>query len=203
MTFSIESLDSTTAEYINNLKINKMCMQIAASRLKLVNVVHIDFNNKIMPGHIIALDFLAENVMNIFKELLNVKFPINSVHLISKYQNNDELSMQANNSSGFNFRNIEGTNKLSMHAYGAAIDINPLQNPYIIFDSEKKISKIYPSCGGKFLDRSIKAPGMVEDVVDIFAKYGFTEWGGNWNDVKDYHHFQIKRSELDGAVKKN
>lgn len=102
--------------------------------------------------------------------------------------------MSANNSSCFNFRKIAGTDKLSLHAYGLAIDINPMQNPFI------QNSKISPANGKDFIDRSKIKAGMVEPVVEVFYKYGFTEWGGNWQEPIDYHHFQVPRQQIEALL---
>jgi hypothetical protein len=93
--------------------------------------------------------------------------------------------MAANNTSAFNFRNVAGTQVLSKHALGAAIDINPRHNPMIIG------AAIFPPSGAVYTDRSVCQPGMIVrpgPVVDLFDARGW-EWGGDWSPMKDYHHF--------------
>jgi hypothetical protein len=161
--------------------------------LRRLGVIHYDFNSAIKSGSIITIDIVAQNLLNIFQELFAQKFPIFSILPIESFLGDDELSMAANNSSCFNFRRIMGSDRLSMHSYGLAIDINPLQNPYIV-TNEDGTRSIYPEASEKYLDRSIILPGMVEPIVDIFAKYGFNIWGGDWRNPIDYQHFQTDRA---------
>jgi hypothetical protein len=142
---------------------------------------------------------MAHNIMKIFQELFHYHFPINSIKPMEEFNGNDELSMEHNNSSCFNFRPILGTNKLSTHSYGLAIDINPLQNPYIVTNNQGA-EAIYPANGTNYLDRSIIIPGMVEPVIEIFAKYGFNIWGGNWHTPKDYQHFQATPNVIENII---
>lgn len=167
---------------------------IPMSRLKLLNISHYNFENRISVGQMIVLDNVADSVISIFQKLFDLKFPINTIRLIDEFNGNDELSMNANNSSCFNFRKIEGSELLSIHSYGLAIDINPLQNPFI------QKGKIFPEQGESFLDREYIRPGMVEPIVEIFYNYGFTVWGGNWKEPIDYHHFQVPREQINELI---
>ena len=94
--------------------------------------------------------------------------------------------MAANNSHAFNFRYIAGTNRISRHGFGMAIDINPIQNPYI------RGSTIWPASGAEYLDRSYVRPGMIiqgDVVYTTFTSRGWI-WGGHWTVPRDYHHFE-------------
>ena len=107
--------------------------------------------------------------------------------------------MKKNNTSAFNYRPIEGTSTLSLHSYGAAIDVNPVQNPFVGnhgVNREKDcgFTEVWPVEGLSYLNRAHPEPGMVEPVVGIFYKHGFRDWGGYWKDPIDYHHFQLPRS---------
>jgi hypothetical protein len=103
--------------------------------------------------------------------------------------------MEANNSSGFNCRYIEGTTKYSMHSYGMAIDINPVQNPFILYEDGKK--RVLPEAGKAYLDRGKSKKGMVtEEVISIFKGNNFAVWGGDWKTIKDYHHFEVSKELL-------
>jgi len=146
--------------------------------LKLIELSHYNFDYEICSGQMVVLDSLSKNVLNLFQELFSVKFPIHSVKLIDEFDGDDKLSMSANNSSCFNFRNIENTNIISMHSYGAAIDVNPIQNPYIIIDDNASSCDVFPREAVRFLNRNNQRVGMVEPIVKIFAKYGFSQWGG-------------------------
>jgi hypothetical protein len=93
------------------------------------------------------------------------------------------VSMAANNTSAFNFRNVAGTRTLSQHAFGLAIDLNPLQNPMLVG------SEVHPLAGAAYVDRGRLRPGMITPaVVDLFALRGW-QWGGDWERPRDYHHF--------------
>ncbi len=170
---------------------------INLDRLKLINFSHYDFAGKIHNnGEIVVMDAAAEYVVNIFRELYCKKFPINKAKRIEYYNGNDELSLAANNTSCYNCRRITGNaNLLSIHAYGLAIDINPVQNPYIELNSKSKQGeiKILPHKGKEYLNRTNLRPGMVEEIVDILKKNGFYIWGGTWNEPVDWQHFQTPR----------
>ena len=167
---------------------------ISLTKLKLLTLSHYNFDNRIEIGQMVALGSMADSVIAIFQELFALKFPIHTIKLVDEFEGDDELSMNANNSSCFNFRKIAGTNKLSLHAYGLAIDINPMQNPFI------QNGKILPANGKDFIDRSKVKAGMIEPVVEVFYKYGFTEWGGNWQEPIDYHHFQVPRQQIEAFL---
>jgi hypothetical protein len=130
---------------------------------------------------------IGEEVLDIFREIYESRFPVYSIRLIDYFDANDVLSMAANNSSAFNFRYIADTNKLSRHAFGMAIDINPVQNPYV------RGKAVLPASGSDYLDRTNIRPGMIihgDVVYNAFVSRGW-EWGGNWQLLKDYHHFEI------------
>lgn len=154
--------------------------------LKYIKVKHIGFDNKTHDGELIVNKAIAEDTIKIFKELYDYKYPIEKIVLIDEYDADDEASMEDNNSSAFNFRVIAGTDKISKHAYGMAIDINPLYNPYF-----SKIG-ILPVGSKSYADRMLNSSYMIshDDICyKIFLKYGFT-WGGDFKDFKDYQHFE-------------
>lgn len=164
---------------------------IPLKKLKLLNLTHYNFDNRIEVGQMVVHSSKADSVITIFQELFALKFPIHTIRLIDEFEGDDELSMKANNSSCFNFRKIAGSDRLSLHAYGLAIDINPIQNPFI------QKGNISPTSGKNFINRSNIKAGMVEPIVKVFFKYGFTEWGGNWQEPIDYHHFQVPRQQIE------
>ena len=168
---------------------------VALEDLRILEVTHCDFAGQSKLGKIMVHAKLAERALNIFKQLFELQFPIHSIRLINEFDGDDNQSMAANNSSCFNFRKIAGTNNLSIHSYGAAIDINPVQNPYIFYlDGQKQIQ---PVASQEFVDRSHQRQGMLEPVVHIFESNGFSDWGGRWTSIKDYHHFQLAPKELE------
>ncbi|WKZ69260.1 MAG: M15 family metallopeptidase [Melioribacteraceae bacterium] len=150
--------------------------------LTLINVMYISFDEKIHKGQIVIHKQLSAELKEIFDELLAKRFPIEKVIPIVKYGWDDEKSMADNNSSAFNYRFIAGTEKLSNHAYGFAVDLNPFQNPYIV---GKKVS---PS-GSKYNPKQTGTITAESVIVKIFKKRGW-EWGGDWTTKKDYQHFE-------------
>ena len=154
--------------------------------LTYLTVTHVDFNGDDRLGHIIVADEIGDEVLEIFKEIYEAGFPIYRMRLIDFYGADDYYSMADNNSVGFNFRYIAGTRVLSRHAFGMAIDINPIQNPFIRGDI------VWPEAGREYLDRSNVRPGMIvpgDAVYTAFTDRGWT-WGGNWLVPIDYHHFE-------------
>lgn len=126
---------------------------------------------------------IALNLKEIFNELLELKFPIEKVIPLVKYNWSDDKSMEDNNSSAFNYRVIYGTDRLSNHSYGRAIDINPKLNPYIPVDGNTfpKGATYNPNIPGTIIDNS--------EIIKAFISRGF-EWGGNWTSLKDWQHFE-------------
>ena len=154
--------------------------------LSYLTITHIGYDGKSHTGNMIVNKKLADEVLSIFKELYEIKFPIERMELVHKYGGSDELSMRANNTSSFNDRPVSGGTGLSYHQLGQAIDINPLVNPYI------KKSVVLPETAHEYTDRTLNAKGMINsdsECVQIFKKYGWT-WGGDWTSLKDYQHFE-------------
>ena len=121
----------------------------------------------------------------VFRALFETRFPIERMELVDVYGADDDRSMAANNTSAFNCRTVEGSSSWSEHAFGRAIDINPIQNPAV--DG----SEVSPPGGSRFLDRSRRAKGLIwanDQVVRAFAAIGWG-WGGYWTSFKDYQHF--------------
>ncbi len=205
MSFKIENFsEEFKAEFIRKGGWEQNC-PVHIDRLKLVEISHITFENTLKTGKLITLDIVAQNVVEIFKELLTSEFPIESINLLDQYSFDDYKSMSANNSSCFNNRLIlPKGDRYSIHAYGLAIDLNPLQNPMISYKSESEFFsnfEIYPAEGKNYINRMIIRPGMVEHVVEIFFKNGFDIWGGLWNEPVDYHHFEVNRQLADKLAK--
>lgn len=148
-------------------------------------------------GELIVLDVVAEHTGQLMQALHQRGFMIARARPIENYGGDDKRSMADNNSSAFNGRKITNGTRWSMHAFGAAIDINPLQNPYIAINKDGTAT-ILPVASARYSvnrseNRAKKSPrpGMVEPVVDLFAEHGFFVWGGDWNAPIDYQHFQI------------
>ncbi|MCL1996860.1 MAG: M15 family metallopeptidase [Defluviitaleaceae bacterium] len=154
--------------------------------LAYLTLTHIDFQGNRRLGQMIVAAQIAEEVLEIFQEIYEAQWPIERIRLIDFYDATDYYSMHDNNSVGFNYRNIAGTNTLSRHGMGMAIDINPVQNPY------QRGQTIWPLIGADYLDRNNVRPGMItrgDAVYTAFISRGWI-WGGNWTSPRDYHHFE-------------
>jgi poly-gamma-glutamate synthesis protein (capsule biosynthesis protein) len=156
------------------------------SALALLQIAHLDFEGRPARGQLIIAAELVPVTRALFARLWDLGFPIRSMRLIDELGGSDDASMAADNCSGFNFRTIAGTELLSQHALGRAIDINPRENPWLA------ASGIQPPEGAAYLDRRQLRPGMIVrpgPVVALFDELGW-EWGGDWP-RPDYHHLHI------------
>lgn len=200
MTFEIFPIDERRAQgmAVNNVW-SEEC-PIHYSRLVLVKVDHFSFDENEHLGELVVLEDVAEDVLAIFKELHSDKFLIGKMRPVEEYKGDDVASMEDNNSSAFNGRRIMNTDRWSSHAYGAAIDINPAQNPYMRLNDEDASIQVYPSSGLHNVNRNVLKPGMVEPVVELFADHGFSDWGGTWEHKPDYHHFQLPWDKIKKLV---
>lgn len=159
---------------------------IDPNKLRKLTISYVGFDEEDHIGQIIVNETVATEVIDIFKELYTAKYQIEKIKLIDEYDADDVISMDDNNSSAYNHRYIAGTKKLSNHAMGLAIDINPIQNPYV------KNDFVSPLAGKDYLNRNENKKGMVikDDVCyNAFVSRGWT-WGGDWKTIKDYQHFE-------------
>ncbi len=163
---------------------------VPCSRLATVSFDYTDFDGATRQGSVVVLDALAPQVEALFGELLLRSFPLAGAQGLEAYDGDDQRSMAANNSSAFNGRPMTGGGGWSKHAYGAAIDINPLQNPYVSKAGSPE-EEVLPPQGAAYLQRAPLQPGMAEDVVSVFYEHGFLVWGGQWKQPIDYQHFEI------------
>jgi D-alanyl-D-alanine carboxypeptidase len=171
---------------------------VGCERLSLIRFPYLGFDGSLHgDGEIMVMDAAAENVLRIFTKLREIGYPIAKATLINRYDGNDDASIADNNTAAFNSRNVAGTNALSLHAYGLAIDINPLQNPYVQrLDGKVTFS---PPAGAAYAKRPTGPAekdlrlGFAESIIDVFADEGLVIWGGVWKNP-DYQHFQVGRS---------
>ena len=169
---------------------------ISINELRYLKVLHYNYNHEIQVGELIVNEKIAEDCKNIFLELFSQEYEIHSMYLIDKFWTGDGVdsdtkSIENNNTSAFNYRAVPGTEQLSKHAMGFAIDINPLQNPYIQYGEDGTYGIHYKDME-KYVDRSLQKEHMItheDNVYQVFTKYGFA-WGGDWVGPKDYQHFQ-------------
>ncbi len=159
--------------------------------LRYVHVQYVDFDGNATEGELICNADIAQDLVEIFAELYKEEYPLESIRLVDEYDGDDEASMAADNTSCFNYRNVPGSSSLSNHALGRAIDVNPLYNPYVTFNSDGS-TNVSPEEGSDYEDREGDFPHKIneEDLCyELFTDHGFT-WGGSWNSSRDYQHFE-------------
>ena len=159
---------------------------VAPQRLRAVTITHVDFTGTPRTGRLVVRDDVAQAVADVFGDLYALRFPVERVEPVEAYGGSDDASMAANNTSAFNCRATTGGTSFSEHSHGTAIDLNPVQNPYV------KGTTVLPAAGRAHLDRT-PARGRItagDPVVAAFAARGFT-WGGDWRTLKDYQHFSL------------
>ena len=158
---------------------------VGPAQLRAVKLRHWDFSGRSRIGVLVVNAAQAQRVVAVFRRLYSARFPIRRMLGVEVYRGSDDRSMRADNTSGFNCRFVGGTNRWSEHAYGNAIDVNPVENPYI------HGGLVEPPAGRAFLDRSIRRAGMATRtsvLVRAFDSVGW-HWGGRWSSSKDYQHF--------------
>jgi hypothetical protein len=159
---------------------------VTPGRLRLVRVSHWGFDGKARVGAIVVRADVARDVIAVFRRLYAARFPIRRLRPIDAYKADDAASLAADNTSGFNCRYAiaPGPKRWSAHAHGLAIDVNPVENPYL------DRGQVRPPAGRRYLDRSRYRPGMAVPggvLVRAFAAVGWS-WGGRWSSP-DYQHF--------------
>jgi hypothetical protein len=160
--------------------------QIKLSDLRYLQLSYVDFDGNDQVGELICNKAIAEDLVAIFQDLYEARYPIRSIRLIDEFGGDDEASMEADNTSCFNYRTKTGMRALSKHALGLAIDINPLENPYV------RQSRVSPAGARAFADRSKDFPHKIDKsdlCYRLFRAHGFA-WGGAWRSVQDYQHFE-------------
>lgn len=153
--------------------------------LALIRMPHWGFDGAIHQGEIVVAASSADAIAQAFGAMYDARFPIERIVRVDAYGGSDDASMAANNTSAFNCRSITGGGALSQHSYGTAIDLNPVQNPYI------SGSLVLPEAGEDYATRSPTRPGMVVrpgPALDAFTTIGW-QWAGDWDDPIDYQHF--------------
>ena len=169
---------------------------IKLSDLRYLKMLHMNFNNDIQVGEMIVNKSVADEVLGIFKSLFSDGYQIYSMYLIDDFWEKnagtaDWNSIEANNTSCFCYRAATGGSKLSKHALGRAIDINPMQNPYVTY-KDGKPQYSHSNAKDYVSNRSSKKAHVIttsDKAYKAFTKKGWS-WGGNWSSPKDYQHFQ-------------
>lgn len=165
--------------------------QIDLSELAYLKMLYYGADGNSYVGEMIVNQAIAGETLAIFRKLYENKYPIERMALIDDYDADDETSMDANNTSAFNYRTIAGSSKLSNHSYGMAIDLNPKYNPYVKTASDGSLI-CQPESGREYADRSLEFDYKIDETdlaYQLFTEAGFT-WGGDFQSVKDYQHFE-------------
>jgi hypothetical protein len=160
---------------------------VGPSQLRLLHLRYVGFDGRSRVGTMVVNATVVTSVVRVFATLYAKRFPLHSMIPESNFQGKDPASMAADNTSGFNCRYAvtTGPKQWSVHAYGEAIDVNPVQNPYV-FNGVAQ-----PVAGKAYVDRGDVRPGMAEVggvLNDAFASVGWF-WGGRWTASPDYQHF--------------
>ena len=165
---------------------------VALPDLRHLRLSYVGFGGSPRTGELVVHRDVAQDVVSVFEQLYAARWPVARMRLVDAYRGDDDRSMAANNTSAYNCRQVAGSASWSEHAYGRAIDVNPVQNPYV------QAGSVDPPAGQPFadVDRSPGAEagrGVVragDVVVRAFAEVGW-EWGGDWTSSKDYQHFSL------------
>lgn len=191
--FRSDPLDQATRERMWGVSIRGAC-PVPFEGLRLVHVTHWDFDGRVQTGELVVNSSVLSDVEQVFASLYRDRFPIRRMRLVDDYGAADDpadgaddfASIEADNTSAFNCRTRTGSGEFSQHSYGTAIDVNPIENPYVSSAGTTSHRASVP-----YLDRTDVRPGMaVPDgpLVRAFAEVGWT-WGGTWSDVRDLQHF--------------
>ena len=160
---------------------------VGPARLRRVRLSYWGFDGARHNGAVVVNADAVVDLVRVFSRLYAARFPIRRMRPIDAYQGKDERSLNHDNTAGFNCRYVvgPGRRRWSAHAYGQAIDVNPVENPYL------EGGRVHPRAGRAYLDRSRIRPGMAVRgglLVRAFAAVGW-QWGGRWTGTPDYQHF--------------
>ncbi len=158
---------------------------VGLADLRHVSLPFVGFDGRLRRGALVVHHSVARDVVSVFRTLYRARFPIRRMRPIEAYGGDDFRSIEADNTSAFNCRAATGSSRWSEHAYGRAIDLNPLENPYVSGGRTSHRGSV------AYLDRSPYRPGMAVEgglVVAAFDRAGWG-WGGRWSGIRDYQHF--------------
>jgi hypothetical protein len=165
---------------------------VAPEQLRRVEVDYLGLDGQTHRGALVVHEQVVADVIAIFSDLRRQGYPIAKMQTPEHYPGAvDELSMEDNNTSAFNCRPLPGSASWSLHAYGRAIDVNPLLNPYV-----DRSGAVEPTTARQYLDRRRVDPGILhadDAAVRAFIDRGWT-WGGGWRNPIDYQHFELPLS---------
>jgi hypothetical protein len=184
---TVMPLDAAVRARMTGVSWRKGC-PVGLDDLRVLQFTYWGFDGQVHAGPLIVHRRQTDRLARVFRKLFDAKFPIEKVRLIDDYNGSDDAAVFDNNTSAFNCRKVEVTHSKnwSQHSYGGAIDINPLQNPYVYRNG----TSLDPNAQ-RFTNRSLREQGMIhagDVVVQAFADEGWG-WGGNFRGAKDWQHF--------------
>lgn len=154
--------------------------------LRLVTATHWGFDGTVRRGELVVHADYADEIVTVLRRLFASRFPVEQMRLVDEFGGDDDRSMAANNTSAFNCRRATGASRWSEHAYGRAVDVNPVQNPFVMSSG-----RVLPPAGAAHVRRDRSTPGLITadgPAVAAFRAVGW-KWGGAWSRGKDYQHF--------------
>lgn len=189
--FDVVEIPDSILRLMQSRSLPKGCRADVAT-LRYLRLLHRDADGRIRLGEMVCHRDIARSLVSIFRNLYQQAYPIERMLLVDRFGADDEQSMAANNTSCFNFRRVAGSSRLSKHALGKAVDINPLYNPCVRRGADGKV-RVSPAAGKAYADRSLPTPYRLlrDDAAHrLFLRHGF-QWGGAWRSLKDYQHFEL------------
>ena len=182
--WSISRIGPSLAKRMTGVSWHAGC-PVPISVLRVVYARHWGFDGRVHTGVLVVHEDSAADLVFVLRRLYSKRFPIRRMRLVDNYGGDDFRSIEADNTSAFNCRNATGSSRWSEHAYGHAIDVNPIENPYVSGGSTSHAASV------PYLDRSRLRTGMASPggtLVEAFRAIGWG-WGGDWSGTKDYQHF--------------
>lgn len=181
---TVTPIDDALAAQLTGVSWRAGC-PVALADLRVVEVSYWDFDGAPQVGELIVHRDVADEVTRGFGGLFRVGFPIRSMQRVDAFGGSDDESMAADNTSAFNCRTKTGsTTQWSVHSYGRAIDINPVENPYV------SGTTVLPPAGRAWLNRTDVRPGMIVPADAVIGSFPGWDWGGDWATPKDYQHLE-------------
>ena len=188
--FSIQTIPDSVFRRMQGRSLPEGCI-VSRADLRYLRLSHFDAEQKEHVGEMVCNKAIADDIVEIFRELYRQKYPIQRIRLMDDYEADDERAMRDNNTSSFCYRRISGSAKLSKHATGMAVDINTLYNPYVRTGKDGR-RIVEPATAVKYVDRRKSFPYKIvkgDLLYQLFLQHGF-KWGGSWRTVKDWQHFE-------------
>ncbi|MCQ2492636.1 MAG: M15 family metallopeptidase [Lachnospiraceae bacterium] len=193
--FYIEEISEELFEKMKGKSFSDDCI-VAREDLRCVHVMHNNFEGMPQAGEIVCNRVIAQDLLEIFKELYDEGYQIDQIRLMDEYEGDEERATKDDNTFCFNFSFIPDTMKATTHGLGVAVDLNSLYNPYVKEENWKTIVK--PATAVKYIKRSKNFQHKIDETdlcYKLFIEHGF-EWGGSWKDHQEYMHFELPASKI-------